>query len=524
MATLHIISQTHWRRIAVSPFFPIQLDADIDIPEYREYLLVTKDLTIDRIHFYFVDRLVKTTLTDCYEVIRQGKQSRESNFNLYDIYTAHDSWKTLHDVLLQVPDIPMSLHTFCARLEKLTRALFMPFHLYLRPNVRKIIEASTAPPWIMIKPLLENQDYFLPPDFGTKLDQWGVDWVFHATQGAIKVILKNRTVPQIKRHLDGSALLHNDLPFSIRHLTDQVHPNLGKGGFGKVLLLQIDAPPTSVAIKTFTHSLDKLTWKTFFNEVLIHHALSDEPHVIRCHGAVILMGDHPNPIIIMESLIPLHISGPFCDRLDRICSQIKKSMPTDLATAAVRYFQRHAILAVESVHARGFLHLDVKPANFIAGIQNGRWILKITDFGFSASRDALHRSTQRFIPRGTYKMVAPEILMGSLPDYSSDMFSLGATLYFTETNKLPLAYKKEPLHCTPYQRLSSYFFDRLAYYRSKLPVDIANWVVRALDEIPALRPTAPELSRWWASISPPDSYPANAFDAYFPSPQKINDG
>src|ERR671928_1775028 len=82
-----------------------------------------------------------------------------------------------------------------------------------------------------------------------------------------------------------------------------------------------------------------------------------------------------------------------------------------------------------ATHAAGIVHRDVKPANILIG-QGDRveGLVKITDFGIShASGDVTLTQTGQIT--GTPAFLAPEVAQGEEPTASSDVFSLGATLY-----------------------------------------------------------------------------------------------
>ncbi|MBL8729619.1 MAG: sigma 54-interacting transcriptional regulator [Planctomycetes bacterium] len=68
------------------------------------------------------------------------------------------------------------------------------------------------------------------------------------------------------------------------------------------------------------------------------------------------------------------------------------------------------------VHLRSVLHLDLKPANLL---RDGAGRVHLLDFGLGARRGARGSG-------GTPFFVAPELLLGSLPDARADLFSVGA--------------------------------------------------------------------------------------------------
>jgi serine/threonine protein kinase/tetratricopeptide (TPR) repeat protein len=90
--------------------------------------------------------------------------------------------------------------------------------------------------------------------------------------------------------------------------------------------------------------------------------------------------------------------------------------------------------ALTAAHERGILHSDVKPENVML-TESGQ--VKLLDFGVArrlAAADstgaAATQTFSTFAPvGGTPSYMAPEVLTGSMPDFRSDIFSLGVVLY-----------------------------------------------------------------------------------------------
>jgi transcriptional regulator with GAF, ATPase, and Fis domain/tetratricopeptide (TPR) repeat protein len=77
--------------------------------------------------------------------------------------------------------------------------------------------------------------------------------------------------------------------------------------------------------------------------------------------------------------------------------------------------------ALEELHARGFLHADLKGDNVIVR-ENGRPVL--TDFGLARRSGSQQREVS-----GTLFALAPEVLLGGSADARSDLFALGVLLH-----------------------------------------------------------------------------------------------
>ncbi len=122
------------------------------------------------------------------------------------------------------------------------------------------------------------------------------------------------------------------------------------------------------------------------------------------------------PFIVME-----HLEGGSVEKL-----MIGKSEPISESEAL-----RVVIDAAEGLgaaHRVHMIHLDVKPGNMLF---DSTGTTKLIDFGTAAFA---HHEGEDI---GTPYYVAPEIVRGKKPDFRSDMFSLGATLYHILAGKPP---------------------------------------------------------------------------------------
>jgi eukaryotic-like serine/threonine-protein kinase len=87
-----------------------------------------------------------------------------------------------------------------------------------------------------------------------------------------------------------------------------------------------------------------------------------------------------------------------------------------------------------AAHERGILHSDFKPENLML-TESGQ--VKLLDFGVARRLDAGGATGASAIPTlssfapvgGTPSYMAPEVLLGGLPDFRADIFSFGVVLY-----------------------------------------------------------------------------------------------
>lgn len=96
---------------------------------------------------------------------------------------------------------------------------------------------------------------------------------------------------------------------------------------------------------------------------------------------------------------------------------------------------RQACCAVSHVHEKGYIHLDVKPENFLVDTSGGTVRVKLTDFDLSRKiGDVLdaHRS-------GTATYMAPEQLRSGAVGIESDVFAFGVLGYYLVTGQKPFS-------------------------------------------------------------------------------------
>ena len=132
---------------------------------------------------------------------------------------------------------------------------------------------------------------------------------------------------------------------------------------------------------------------------------------------------------------------------------------------------------LNSMHQQGFVHCDIKPNNILL---NKSGSIKIIDLGQSCKIGTTNQRIQ-----GTPHYIAPEQVKRKPLVPKTDIFNLGATMYWALTGeKIPtLIPKKDSMGLTiPQQRRTPHEI------KKQLPTGISKLVMDCIEDDPSLRP------------------------------------
>lgn len=264
---------------------------------------------------------------------------------------------------------------------------------------------------------------------------------------------RSSTVPSVRPRSGGGRI-----PTRIGRY--DVIEELGRGAMGVVYKGYDPQIGRTVAIKTILsgalneEGLEAYKQR-FFREAKACGQLS-HPNIVAVHD--LTEDDTGQPCLVME----------FVDgfTLERLVAQDR--LPLGQAVETVSQVAD----ALGFAHDRNVIHRDVKPANILV-TRSGR--AKLTDFGIAKVQGAKLTQTGQLI--GTPAFMSPEQFMGLAVDRRSDIFSLGAVLYWLCTNEKPfpgetitaIAYKVVQTAPVPARQLNP-----------ALPIDIDSILSRCL--------------------------------------------
>ena len=237
---------------------------------------------------------------------------------------------------------------------------------------------------------------------------------------------------------------------------------LGAGGMGAVYEAEDLESGRRVALKVLSHRLDAPEARErFFREGRLAASIN-HPNSVYIFGTEEVGG---TPVITME----LVTGGTLQDRV-----RARGPLPVGEAVDCVLQI----VEGLEAAQRVGILHRDVKPSNCYVGEDR---TVKIGDFGLSISTgvrtEPALTATGAFL--GTPAFCSPEQLRGDELNARSDMYSVGATLFYLLTGRTPFEAKNmvQLLATVLEQRPPS-----PRQFRPEVPKGLAKVVLRCLEK------------------------------------------
>ena len=197
----------------------------------------------------------------------------------------------------------------------------------------------------------------------------------------------------------------------------EVRELIGEGGVGRVFAAVDKIDKREVALKVMRAELaaDPVQVERFIKEARLLQEL-DHPHLVKGFR-VAKEGD---AIFFAMEKLPGRCLQDVLGDGGRLDEESALQVVVEVASA------------LDALHARGFVHRDVKPGNVLWSEERGAVLI---DLGFAVARDAAAGGETT---AGTVHYIAPEQARGTEPlDVRADIYALGATLYHLATGSLP---------------------------------------------------------------------------------------
>jgi streptogramin lyase len=246
----------------------------------------------------------------------------------------------------------------------------------------------------------------------------------------------------------------------------RIEETLGRGGMGVVYRARQLELDRDVALKVIAPERveDPAARARFVREVRAAAAV-EHPAIVPVHDAAVQDG---TAYVVMR-----YVPGADLRTLVRAEGPLEPERAAEIA-------QRLGD-ALDAIHAAGYVHRDVKPANVLVG---ERGDVYLSDFGLAKHllTDATQTEPDRWV--GTVDFAAPEQIRGGPVDARTDVYALGAVLFFMLCGRVPLE------RDTDEARMWAQLADtppRPSDVRPGLPAALDAVVLRALAKDPAER-------------------------------------
>jgi eukaryotic-like serine/threonine-protein kinase len=190
------------------------------------------------------------------------------------------------------------------------------------------------------------------------------------------------------------------------------------------------------------------------------------PHIVRAYELI----ERPDPVLVLETLDGQTLEHMVATRSRR------------LATGDVAYLGLHLCSAVQYLHRRGILHLDLKPSNVICD----RGQAKLIDLSVARPPGRVPAGV------GTRQYLAPEQARGGELGPPTDVWGIGEVLFEALTGCRPFpdgvgVDANGRRHVAPP-------VPRIAGHARRLPPALRRGIEACLDPDPPARPGVTELS------------------------------
>ncbi len=243
------------------------------------------------------------------------------------------------------------------------------------------------------------------------------------------------------------------------------------------------APPIHTGLSSVVRAWDHETQR----EVALKRPLSSEASsLVRLRHEAHVLHSVRHPHLVQWVATGEDVSGPFLatvwhpgislEQWIDTAPRTATSPPLADATAFALLFTP-ILQALQALHAAGFAHADLTPANVLLVAEPNLQpsSLCLIDLGNAAPDDAPREpsaSIQRPVHGSIFSM-APELFDGHKPDVLSDLYALGVMAYFALAGQLPYQGETQPQVIAAHGR---HWRTPLEALRPDLPTTLVQWI------------------------------------------------
>jgi eukaryotic-like serine/threonine-protein kinase len=241
---------------------------------------------------------------------------------------------------------------------------------------------------------------------------------------------------------------------------------LGTGARSTIFLARDDETGDTVALKRAVYEKpeDSRIFEQIINEYDVSKAVN-HPYLRKCHKLIKIR----KALKVKEVLLSMEMFEG---------ETLEKSKSLSLGDVLLVF--RMVADGLNAMHHQGYIHCDIKPNNILISEPGS---IKIIDLGQGCKVGTIKPRIQ-----GTPDYIAPEQVKRKPLDRRTDIFNLGATMYWAVTGK------NVPTLIPQSNDLSSFLgqrkFTSPHEMRSRIPIGVSNLIVDCVKEEPERRPNS----------------------------------
>ncbi len=275
--------------------------------------------------------------------------------------------------------------------------------------------------------------------------------------------------------------------------TYQLGETLGLGGAAQVWrAMRVDVgDPVAVKVLTSPNSRTSRYRRYFDNEIAAVARLAHPAIVQVLDVGVVPEGEYEGNIVEGAPFLAMElVEGPTLAAPDLL-----------LGWPEIEDILDGLLQALSHAHARGVLHLDLKPANVLLRPLGRGYAPLLTDFGIARVEDAMH-GTESTRVVGTPMHMSPEQVLGRWRDYvpATDLYGVGSVAWTILTGEAPFS-EESTYHLL---KLKTYSDPGTFRPTVQVPLGLEEWIRKLMARRPEDRyPSATAARRALAQISDP---------------------